>query len=48
MVYYYSLSLTWLAEWCSMLALINVVHQHWAQLLHGRATVCGHVNRLGM
>jgi len=31
-----------------MLALINVVNQHWARLLLGWVTACGQVNRLGM
>jgi len=32
----------------SVLALINVVNQHWARLLLGRVTACGQVNCLGM
>jgi len=32
----------------SMLASINVVNQHWGQLLLGLVTTCGQVNHLGM
>jgi len=32
----------------SALASINVVNQHWAQLVLGRVTVCGQINDLGM
>jgi len=32
----------------SVLALINVVTQHWAWLVLGWVTVCGRVNHLGM
>ena len=30
----------------SVLALINVVNRHWAQLVLGWVTACGQVNRL--
>jgi len=32
----------------SGVGLINIVNRHWARLVLGWVTVCGHVNHLGM
>jgi len=40
--------LWWHGVVVSALALINVVNQHRAQLLHGWMTVCGKVNSSGV
>jgi len=55
-LWWYSMSVNWLLSqqvWqcvvvVNTLASINVVNRHWARLLLGWMTACGHIKRLGM